>query len=109
MEANYIELISTEISSGGIRGIQNTGGIISANSLKIDSNGLFRNQDGGNINISGLLEVTNAERFINNNNITADTLTITTDLAITTGVSLNATIITTANTILERWLMQILA
>ena len=44
LEANYIELISTEISSGGIRGIQNTGGNISANSLKIDSNGLFRNQ-----------------------------------------------------------------
>ena len=79
LEANYIELISTEISSGGIRGIQNTGGNISANSLKIDSNGLFRNQSGGNINISGLLEVTNAERFINNDNITADTLTITTE------------------------------
>ena len=45
LEANYIELISTEISSGGIRGIQNTGGNISANSLKIDSNGLFRNQE----------------------------------------------------------------
>ena len=36
-------------------------------------------KDGGNINISGLLEVTNAERFINNDNITADTLTITTE------------------------------
>ena len=56
---------------------------ISADSLKLDSNGLFRNQDGGgnvgNINISSLLEVINAERFINNGNITADTLTITTD------------------------------
>ena len=44
---------------------------------------MFRNQDGGgnvgNINISSLLEVINAERFINNGNITADTLTITTD------------------------------
>ena len=44
---------------------------------------MFRNQNsGGNvgdINISGLLEVITADRFINNGNITADTLTITTD------------------------------
>ena len=83
LEANYIELISTEISSGGIYGIVNNGGNISAGELKIDSNGLFRNQENGgsfgNINISGLLEVINAERFINNGNITANTLTITTD------------------------------
>ena len=60
LEANYIELISTEISSGGIYGIVNHGEDISADRLKIDSNGLFRNQnDGtnvGNINISGLLD-----------------------------------------------------
>ena len=83
LEASYIELISTEISSGGIYGIVNFGRDISADRLKLDSNGLFRNQEGGgnvgNINISGLLEVINAERFINNGNITADTLTITTD------------------------------
>ena len=83
LEANYIELINTEISSSGIYGIVNYGRNISADSLKLDSNGLFRNQDGGgnvgNINISSLLEVINAERFINNGNITADTLTITTD------------------------------
>ena len=79
LEASYIELISTEISSGGTYGIVNYGRDISADRLKIDSNGLFRNQDGGNINISGLLEVINAERFINNGNITADTLTITAD------------------------------
>ena len=83
LEANYIELINTEISSSGIYGIVNYGRDISADSLKLDSNGLFRNQDGGgnvgNINISSLLEVINAERFINNGNITADTLTITTD------------------------------
>ena len=81
LEANYIELISTEISSS--HGILNAGGDISANRLKLDSNGLFRNQnDGtndGSINISGLLEVITADRFINNANITADTLTITTD------------------------------
>ena len=40
---------------------------------------MFRNADGGNINISGLLEVINAERFINNANITAEILSITTD------------------------------
>ena len=44
---------------------------------------MFRNQnDGtnvGSINISGLLEVTNTVSFINNGNITADTLTITTN------------------------------
>ena len=83
LEANYIELISTEISSGGIYGIVNHGEDISADRLKIDSNGLFRNQnDGtnvGSINISGLLEVINAERFINNANITAEILSITTD------------------------------
>ena len=33
----------------------------------------------GDINISGLLEVITADRFINNGNITIDTLTITTD------------------------------
>ena len=81
LEANYIELISTELSSS--HGIVNNGGNISANSLKLDSNGLFRNQESGgsfgNIDVSGLLEVINAERFINNGNITADTLTITTD------------------------------
>ena len=83
LEANYIELISTEINSGGTRGIVNFGRDISADRLKLDSNGLFRNQESGgsfgNINISGLLEVINAERFINNANITADTLIITTD------------------------------
>ena len=81
LEANYIELISTEISSS--HGIVNFGGDISADRLKIDSNGLFRNQDGGgvfgDINISGLLEVINAETFINNSNITAEILSITTD------------------------------
>ena len=77
LEANYIELISTEISSS--HGILNSGGDIDAGRLKLDSNGLFRNADSGNINISSLLEVINAERFINNSNITADTLTITTD------------------------------
>ena len=76
LEANYIELISTEISSGGIYGIVNFGRDISADRLKIDSNGLFRNADGGNINISGLFEVTNAEIFTNNANITANTLSI---------------------------------
>ena len=79
LEANYIELISTEISSGGIYGIVNFGRDISADRLKIDSNGLFRNADGGNINISGLLEVINAEKFTNNANITAEILSITTD------------------------------
>ena len=83
LEANYIELINTEISSSGIYGIVNYGRDISADSLKLDSNGLFRNQESGgsfgNIDVSGLLEVINAERFINNGNITADTLTITTD------------------------------
>ena len=81
LEANYIELISTEISSS--HGIVNFGADISADRLKIDSNGLFRNQDGGgvfgDINISGLLEVINAENFINNGNITAEILSITTD------------------------------
>ena len=81
LEANYIELISTEISSS--HGIVNFGADISADRLKIDSNGLFRNQDGGgvfgDINISGLLEVINAENFINNSNITAEILSITTD------------------------------
>ena len=81
LEANYIELISTEISSS--HGILNAGGDIEADRLKLDSNGLFRNQNSGgvvgNINISGLLEVITADRFINNGNITADTLTITTD------------------------------
>ena len=81
LEANYIELISTEISSS--HGILNAGGGIEADRLRLDSNGLFRNQnDGtnvGSINISGLLEVITADRFINNGNITADTLTITTD------------------------------
>ena len=81
LEANYIELISTEISSS--HGILNAGGDIEAGRLKLDSNGLFRNQEGGgnlgDINISGLLEVITADRFINNGNITADTLTITTD------------------------------
>ena len=81
LEANYIELISTEISSS--HGILNAGGDIEADRLKLDSNGLFRNQDGGgfvgDINISGLLEVITADRFINNGNITADSLTITTD------------------------------
>ena len=43
LEANYIELISTEISSS--HGIVNDGGDISANRLKLDSNGLFRNQE----------------------------------------------------------------
>ena len=81
LEANYIELISTETSSS--HGILNAGGDIEAGRLKLDSNGLFRNQEGGgnlgDINISGLLEVITADRFINNGNITADTLTITTD------------------------------
>ena len=79
LEANYIELISTEISSGGIYGIVNFGRDISADRLKIDSNGLFRNADGGNINISGLLEVINVKKFTNNANITAEILSITTD------------------------------
>ena len=81
LEANYIELISTEISSS--HGILSAGGDIEAGSLKLDSNGLFRNQNGGDvvgdINISGLLEVITADRLINNGNITADTLTITVD------------------------------
>ena len=81
LEANYIELISTEISSS--HGILNAGGDIEADRLKLDSNGLFRNQNSGgvvgDINISGLLEVITADRFINNANITADTLIITTD------------------------------
>ena len=81
LEANYIELISTEISSS--HGIVNSGGDISADRLKLDSNGLFRNQNSGgvigDINISGLLEVITADRFINNGNITAGNLSITTD------------------------------
>ena len=81
LEADNIELIGTEISSS--HGILNAGGDIEADRLKLDFNGLFRNQnDGtnvGSINISGLLEVTNTVSFINNGNITADTLTITTN------------------------------
>ena len=45
LEANYIELISTEISSS--HGILNAGGDIEADRLKLDSNGLFRNQNSG--------------------------------------------------------------
>ena len=81
LEADNIELIGTEISSN--HGILNAGGDIEADSLKIDFNGLLRNQNSGavigDINISGLLEVTNTVSFINNGNITADTLTITTN------------------------------
>ena len=83
LEANYIEIVSTELSSGGIYGVVNYGRDISADSLKLDSNGLFRNQNEGtnvgNINISNLLEVINTKRFINNSNITVDILSITTD------------------------------
>ena len=73
LSADSIVLISTEISSS--HGILNSGGDIEAASLKIDSNGLFRNQNSGDvigdINISGLLEI-NVERFTNNANIIAD-------------------------------------
>ena len=45
LEADNIELIGTEISSN--HGILNAGGDIEADSLKIDFNGLFRNQNSG--------------------------------------------------------------
>ena len=83
LEANYIELINTELDTDGVYGIVNFGEDISADRLKIDSNGLFRNQnDGtnvGSINISGLFEVTNAKKFTNDANITAEILSITTN------------------------------
>ena len=75
LEANYIELINTELDTDGVYGIVNHGGDISADRLRLDSNGLFNNQNDGSINISGLVEVTNAKKFTNNANITADTLT----------------------------------
>ena len=72
LEANYIELISTELSSSGTYGIVNEGGNISADTLKINSNGLFRNQDGGNILATNLDIITT--KFTNTSgNITANT------------------------------------
>ena len=83
IEANSIEVISTEENSiyavpGLFYGIINDKGDISAETLKIDSNVLFRNMKDGSINAANL-EITAVDRFINNSSIVAVNLVIATN------------------------------
>ena len=78
LSADSIVLISTELTTVN-NGIGNFGADISANSLKLDSNGLFLNKNNsgvlGNIGVTGLLEI-NAKQFTNSANISADTFSL---------------------------------
>ena len=81
LEANFIELISTESNTSvfNVLGVLNEGGDISADTLNIDSNGAFRSKASANILATNFSVL--SYNFINSNNstINADSFTVTTE------------------------------